>query len=297
MAEAGRRTISRRELARHDAFDTVSPEVGVLDEDAFAEVFDDDADAAMAMLAELTGATDQQLRSLARTLAARVTIDVALAGSQRRRGITRLRPMPSTRAEGDIDLDASIDAIVDARATGTTTDPARLHVSAWQRPTTALCLLVDRSGSMAGDRLASAAVAAAAVLFRSPQDCSVVCFSDTAVVVKAQDESRPVEAVVSDVLSLRGFGTTDVGLALRTAGKQLGRSAAGRRMAVLLSDCRTTAGGDPLPHAAGIDELVVLAPAEDSADARALCETLGARWAPLGGPGEVPEALNRVLGR
>ena len=60
------------------------------------------------------------------------------------------------------------------------------------------------------------------------------------------------ESVVNDVLRLRGNGVTDVGLALRTAAGQLRRSNAGRRLAVLLSDCRATTGGDPLPHAAGI---------------------------------------------
>ncbi|MGI9578274.1 MAG: hypothetical protein ACR2OH_08760, partial [Microthrixaceae bacterium] len=96
---------------------------------------------------------------------------------------------------------------------------------------------------------------------------------------------------------LRGFGITDVGLALRTAARQLGRSTAGRRIAVLMSDCRATTGGDPLPHAAGIDELVVLAPEGDTADAEALADALGARWSTLAGPSDVPAALDRVLGR
>ena len=37
VAEAGRRTDSRRDLARHDGFEEVSPEVGELDEDAFEQ--------------------------------------------------------------------------------------------------------------------------------------------------------------------------------------------------------------------------------------------------------------------
>lgn len=292
VAEAGRRTVSRRELSRHDRFEEVSPEVGVLDEEAFTEAFEEDPDEAMALLADLTGATDRSLATLARRLAGRVTIGLARLGPTSR-GVGRLRRAPMREGGGDIDLDASMDTL--AAAAGGPVDAKDLIVSRWDRPRTAMCLLVDRSGSMAGDRLAAAAVAAAAVTYRTPLDCSVVCFSDRAVVVKAQDEARDVDEVVADVLGLRGFGITDLGLALRTAGHQLARSNAGRRVAVLMSDCRATTGGDPLHHATGIEELAVLAPEDDTADAAAFAEALGARWAPLGGPSGVPEALDRAL--
>lgn len=275
----------------------MSPEVGVLDEDAFAEALDAEPDESLAMLADLTGATDPALRSLARRLAGRIVVEVARTGPERGRGIGRLRTVPLDRGEGDLDLDSSLEAIAASRAGAGPTTAEGLKVRAWRKPTTAICLLVDRSGSMSGDRLAAAAVAAAAVAFRAPEDFSVVCFSDRAVVVKAQDVHRRSEEVVNDVLALRGFGVTDVGLALRTAARQLSRSTAGRRLAILLSDCRATTGGDPLPHAAGIDELVVLAPAGDTADAEALAEALGTRWAELAGPSEVAPALNDLLAR
>ncbi len=293
VAEAGRRSTSRRELEQHAGFEDVSPEVGVLDEDAFAELYEEDPNEALSLLADLTGATDRELRELARRLAGRLMIGLARTGPAGR-GIGRLRRVRLRDAHGDIDLDASLDALSGIRS-GTAPDVDGLRVAAWQRPSTALCLLVDRSGSMAGDRLASAAVAAAAVVHRVPMDCSVVCFSDRAVVVKAMDETREIDHVVSDVLTLRGYGVTDVGLALRAAARQLGRSRAGRRVAIMLSDCRATTGGDPLPHAAGIDELAVLAPADDTADAEALADALGARWAKLAGPIDIPDALESVL--
>jgi Mg-chelatase subunit ChlD len=268
----------------------------VIDPDALSEFLDDDPDAAMALLADMVAATDEQLRELARAQAGRVMVEAARSGPQRRRGVGRLRRVKLSQAEGDVDVDASLDALVAARGTSTAPDPAEVVVGAWQRPDVALCLLVDRSGSMSGDRLASAAVAAAAVMFRVPLDCSVVAFAEDAVVVCAQDEQRDPDEVVSDLLRLRGFGVTDVGLALRTAAGQLARSTAGRRVAVLLSDCRTTSGGDPLGHVAGIDELVVLAPEDDTADAETMAEAVGARWTTVGGPSTVAEALVRVLG-
>jgi Mg-chelatase subunit ChlD len=69
--------------------------------------------------------------------------------------------VPADR-EGDLDLDASLTAIADARAAPRPVGLDELRARAWARPTLALCLLVDASGSMGGARLAAAALTAAA---------------------------------------------------------------------------------------------------------------------------------------
>lgn len=268
--------------------------MGVLDEQAFDDALAEDLDQALALLADMTGATDERLRGLARRLAGRVLVEIARTGGPARRGTGRLRTHRADRAEGDLDLDASIDAVT-AVAAGQGVRADELAVRAWDRPDTALCLLVDRSGSMAGDRLAAAAVAAASVMFRAPTDCSVVAFAEDAVVVQSQGVSRSADEVVGDLLRLRGFGVTNLALAMRAAREQLDRSQAGRRIAIVLSDCRATTGGDPLPEAAAVAELVVVAPEGDWADAEALADAVGARWTTLDGPSSVPEALARVL--
>ncbi|MFV0318553.1 MAG: vWA domain-containing protein [Microthrixaceae bacterium] len=302
MADRSRRTTSRRDLSRHEGFEEVSPELGVLDEDALNEQMEAAPEETLAMLADMVGATDRSLADLARRIAAQLSITLARSGAARS-GVGRIarRPLGSG---GDIDLDHSMEAFAASRDLSSASpasravvhQPEHLTESGWTRHGTALCLLVDRSGSMSGDRLATAAVAAAAALNRAPLDTSVVCFSENAVVVKSQDSTRPVDDVVGDVMALRGFGVTDIGLALRTATSQLARSSAARRIAVLLSDCRTTTGGDPTLHTSGLDELVILAPADDTADARDLAEALDARWAPVSGPLDVPEAFRKVLG-
>jgi Mg-chelatase subunit ChlD len=116
------------------------------------------------------------------------------------------------------------------------------------------------------------------------------------VVVKSQESSKGSELVVNDVLSLRGFGTTDLAGALRTAGEQLGRSRAGRRITVVLSDCRATVEGDVAAAARALDEVVIIAPADDDAEAQALAAEIGARVATIHGPSEVPAALQTALG-
>lgn len=189
-------------------------------------------------------------------------------------------------------MDASLDAIVATRSGAGAVDEAdELHVQAWQRPSTAVCLLVDRSGSMAGDRLYGA-VAAASVLFRAPLDCSVVAFAEDAVVVKAQDEVRSPDVVVGDLLRLRGFGVT-----------RPRPRAAGRRRPT-----RAPTPGGAYPPDVGLPghhrrrsprrrhpELAVLAPLGDTADAEALATALGARWTSWPARRAMPGAISTVL--
>lgn len=295
VQEASRRTTSRRELARHEFFEEVSPEVGELDEDAFDSKLEEDPDAALAMLADLTGATDPKLRELARRLAGRIVVELARRGTPTRRGIGRIARQKYRPDGGDIDLDASVETVVIARATGTLPDIDELRITGWSRPGTGLCLLVDRSGSMTGLPLATAALAAAAVACRAPDDYSVVAFAADAIVAKSQESPKSSEHVVNAILTLRGFGTTDVVLALRTAADQLGRSRAARKVAVLLSDCRSTVPGDVAAMARFLDELVIVAPAGDSAEAEALARDVGARFVTVGGPSEIAAALNEAL--
>lgn len=296
MQEASKRTLSRRELARHPQFEQVSPEVGELDEAAVDEEMDHDPDAMLALLADLTGATDPALRELARRLAGRLFLDVSRSGVVRPRGVGKMVTAPYRPDAGDIDLDSSMSAVIEARAARQAVDPEGLKVRSWAKPGTAFSLLVDRSGSMGGKPLATSAMAAAAVAWRSPDDYSVIAFGKDVVVAKSQDVMKSSELVVNDVLALRGFGTTDLAGALRAAGEQLGRSRAGRRIVIVLSDCRATVEGDVEASARALDEIVILAPAGDDVEARQLAGRLGARIAVVDGPSDIPAALQLALG-
>ena len=126
----------------------------------------------------------------------------------------------------------------------------------------------------------------------------MLAFGKDVVVAKSQDVAEPPTQVVNDVLRLRGFGTTDLAGALRVA-HDAARSAsrAGRRVAVLLSDCRATVPGRRRGRGArGLDELCIVAPAGDAEEARELAASVGARFATVDGPSQIPEALATVLG-
>ena len=249
------------------------------------------------MLAELTGATDPVLRALARRLAGTLFLDLCRRGPAAPRGVGQLRTQRYRPDGGDLDVDASLDAVVAARATGEAIDPDGLRVRSWATPGTAICLLVDRSGSMTGRPLATAAVAASAAAWRSPSDYSVLSFGKDVVAAKSQDATKSNEAVIDAVLALRGFGLTDVAGALRAAADQLGRSRAGRKITVLLSDCRSTVPGDAVAAARRLDELVVVAPAEDAVEAEAFARDVGAAFTIVSRPSDAAAALTRVLDR
>ncbi|MBI3257356.1 MAG: VWA domain-containing protein, partial [Actinobacteria bacterium] len=295
VADAQRQTTARQSLAKNPNFEQISPEVGRLDEDALRDLLDRDPDQALTMLAELTGTTDPVLRSLARQLAGRIMVDVARTGRADRGGIGRLRRARAADG-GDLDLDASIEPLADSRAAGEPPSLDDLWVRKWGRPMTALCLVVDRSGSMAGQRLATMAVAAAAVAFRQgDDDYSVISFARDAVVVKAQGEHRPVERVVDDVLSLRGHGVTDLALALQAARRQLERSNASHKVTIVLSDGRATAGNDPLGQARHLDTVHVLAPSGDAEEAILLARAGNGSCVEITVPTDAPAAIAALL--
>jgi magnesium chelatase subunit D len=296
-----RRTISRAELAaRHASFDALSPEIGELDEEALAELLAADPEAAVTLLADLARATDRELRTAAQRLAARIFFRLGAAGQQPSRGIRRLGP---GLAEGDLDLEKTLD-----RWPGFwPPDPGDLVTRSWQARHRTLCLLIDRSGSMSGLAVAIAAVAVASVILAASEGGrgggrglvpAIVAFGGDITVLQAQGTRREPAELVGDLVALRGHGMTDLAAALRAAAAQLARAAAHERVAVLLSDCLPTAGGDPALALAGISRLHVLCPLptpEAEQSAADLARRGGGVSLPVWKLTDVAPALTRVL--
>lgn len=286
----------RRALASNEGFSDLSPDVGELDEAAISEALAQSPDDLLALMAEMTSATDVELRSQARRIASRLFLDLARDQRPDRAGIGRMVTSRFSDDGGDIDVDGSLDELVMAKGSDRAVEVEELRVRTWAKPSTAWCLLVDRSGSMEGRPLATAALAAAAVAIRADDEFAVLSFGKDVVAPKAMWERRSPDDVIDRVLSLRGHGTTDVAAALMAAAEQLRASSAARRVVVLLSDCRATEPGDVIGAAKALEELVIIAPEGDSVEAIELAEQVGARWTTVSGPTSVPAAFDRVLG-
>jgi Mg-chelatase subunit ChlD len=265
----------------------------VLDEEALQRAVAADPDGTLALVAELVHATDERLRSQARRLAARLVIDRSRSGRVVRTGVGRPRRVPAERG-GDIDVDASLDRIVTARGERRPPGLDELAARDWGRQDLALCLVVDASGSMEGERLAVAATVAAACATRAPSQHAVLAFAGDVRVLRALHGTESPAAVVNRVLALRGHGVTHLAEALRTASRQLAAARAQRQVVLLLSDCRHT-DEDPIAAARLLPDLVVLAPHEDAEQAQAFALAVGARFAPLGSLTDVPAQIDRLL--
>ncbi len=260
------------------------------------EQFENDPDATLSTIAKMTRATDVALRGLAKQLAARLFLDLARDHRSTGRGIGRVASV-RFRPDGDLDVEGSADALLESRARREAVDPEALRTRTWVAPATAWCLLVDRSGSMHGEPVATAAMAAAVVALRAERDRAVLSFGRDVVACTAMWEHHGPDEVIDRVLALQGHGTTDVAGALRAARVQLDASGAQRRVTILLSDCRATEPGDVVSAARALDELVIVAPEGDHADAAELADRVGARWTTATGPSSVVAALGRVLDR
>ncbi|MDN5747515.1 MAG: AAA family ATPase [Pseudonocardia sp.] len=298
--EQAGRTQGRQQLAaNHPAFDDVSPELGELDVDAFDALVAADPDAAAALLADLAVATDVALRAAARRLAGRVFIRLGRVGPAKARGTRRLGP--SRGLDGDLDLDRTLDGWNPAASRRPAAED--IVTRTWTAHRRAVCLVVDISGSMQGLAVALAAVAAAGVVVANetgpPQlQPSVLAFGAGVRVLQAQGVRRPPEELLSDLVALRGHGTTDLAGGLREASRQLAAAVADERMVVLLSDCLHTAGDDPLTALGGIDRLHVLVPlggAEAEAAAFPLAARGGGRAQVVARLADVAPALTRIL--
>ena len=286
-------TTGRRELSRHARFAEISPEVGILDERAMSQALAEDP-AAFELLAAMTRATDENLRAAAIRLSASIVLERARAGRPTMGGISRLRAVRGA-ADGDLDVDASLEGVAEARAETRPVLAEDLVTVQWAKAPTAFAVVVDRSGSMSGARLAAAATVAAACALRAPAEHAVLAFAGTVDVIRPLVSDITPAVVAERLLRVRGHGVTRLGAALKAAGEQLASARARRRVVILLSDCRSTDEDDALPSARALDELIILAPADDHEQAAHLAALAGARWAVIDRPLDAAAALDRLL--
>jgi Mg-chelatase subunit ChlD len=287
------RTVGRRELSRHARFAEISPEVGVLDEQAMSQALADDP-AAFELLAVMTTATDEKLRAAAIRLSASIVLERARTGRVSMRGVSRLRSVRGA-TDGDLDIDASMEGVSAARSEARPVALDDLTTVQWAKAHTAFAVVVDRSGSMSGARLAAAATVAAACALRAPQEHAVLSFAGSVEVIRPLVSDIAPAVVAERLLRVRGHGVTRLAAALKAAGEQLAPARARRRVVILLSDCRSTDEDDTLEMARALPELIILAPADDHEQAAHLAALADARWGQIAHPLDAAAALDHLL--
>ncbi len=180
------------------------------------------------------------------------------------RGATRtIREPLREPSTGDLDVESTLENVLGKPFA----QPGDLIVQRREERRHQVVLMIDTSLSMAGEKMALAAVAAAVLALNlHPGDLSVVLFADEARVVARLGEDLPVAELVRRMLDTPCGGATNVAAALELGRVELERGRNPRRSAVLVSDGLYTAGADPRPAASRFRSLHVLLTQDEPAE-------------------------------
>ena len=156
---------------------------------------------------------------------------------------------------GELDVEASLENLLGKPHP----EPGDLIVQRRADRRHQVVLMVDTSLSMAGEKMALAAVAAAVLALKlRPGDLAVVLFADGARIVSRFGEEVSAAELVRRMLAVPCGGGTDIAAALRLGHAELQRGRDPGRSGLLVSDGVHTSGPDPLPAAARFGPLHVL---------------------------------------
>lgn len=206
---------------------------------------------------------DPKVRAAALEIASRLSIPKPRRDSSATRGLGELTTVPYRGASDEIDLDATIAVLAEHPLP----EDEDILVRERLRTRRSIVLLVDVSGSMKGERIATAAATVGALAGELQNDAlAVVAFwSDAAVVLPLGDPVQPMD-LLDRILRIPARGLTNVAFPLEVAAEQLARVPAREARVILLSDCVHNAGPDPRPLAAKLPRLDVLLDASGEKD-------------------------------
>ncbi len=248
------------------------------------------------LLGELADLYDhRELRLLARVLARQLLVRTARHSIGARSGRGRLTSVPYTGEATELDIERSLDTL----AANPWPADDDLWVLERRHRRRAYALMLDISGSMKGSAIFHAALALAAFAIQAGQDpFAVVAFWRDAAIVKALNESVPLDTLIDRVLSLSGHGLTNLGLGLRVGLDELAAAETQERIGLLFSDGLQTMGEPAEVLAAAYPTLHVVATGQ-SPESLKRCQrlaTLGnGRSAAIEGIASIPRAISQCM--
>ncbi len=241
------------------------------------------------------GAADTEVARRAHEIASRLALVRHRDRRPRSGGRGVLQSAPFDGGSDEIDLDATMDALLetpDIAAEDVVVRTRLLHPRA-------VALIVDISGSMRGERVRTAAATVGALAGEMEDDqLAVVAFwSDAALLLPLGERVEPA-ALMETLLRLPARGLTNVGFPLEIAAKELAGARTTQTRAILLSDCVHNAGVDPVPLAAGLARLDILLDVSGEHDAqlaRELAQAGRGRFSPVRTHRDVAPALDAIF--
>jgi Mg-chelatase subunit ChlD len=208
---------------------------------------------------------DTQTLRRARQIAARLAVPRPRRDISARRGIGELASVRYRGGSDDIDLDRTLEALVEHPVP----DDDDIVVRERVRTRRSVVLLVDVSGSMRGERVRTAAATVGALAAElSRDDLAVVAFWSDAVALAHLGQRISAQRLLDTMLRIPAKGLTNLAFPLQVAGRELARVPARDARVLLLSDCVHNAGPDPRPFAARLPRLDVLLDTSGEQDAQ-----------------------------
>ena len=209
---------------------------------------------------------------------------------------TRITREPySVGASGDVDLESTLEAMVDAGRR----HPSELILEQREPKDLSVALMLDASLSMSGDKLAIATAAIAVLAFRLKMvEFTIMTFNDKPKTIKGFDQSPNLDELVVSLLEFNAGGYTNIEGALRGGSAALSTATTRNRVGVLTTDGNYTVGGDPADASASFSRLFVVMTESHDCQPQ-VCEAMArngrGRVYTVSGFDEVPRVLYRVL--
>jgi MoxR-like ATPase/Mg-chelatase subunit ChlD len=240
-------------------------------------------------------AADTEVARRAQEIASRLALVRRRDRRPRSGGRGVLQSAPFDGGSDEIDLDATMDALLETPDIA----PEDVVVRTRLLHPRAIALLVDISGSMRGERVRTAAATVGALAGEMEDDqLAVVAFwSDAALLLPLGERVEP-GPLMETLLRLPARGLTNVGFPLEIAAKELAGARTTQTRAILLSDCVHNAGADPVPLAAGLARLDILLDVSGEHDAllaRELAQAGRGRFSPVRTHRDVAPALDAIF--
>ena len=205
--------------------------------------------------ADERAAPDPEVLRRAQQIAARLSLPRARWSPTGRRGSGTLTSVRYRGGSDDIDLDATLDQLVEHPVA----DEDHIIVRERMSAPRSVVLAVDISGSMKGERVRTAAATVGALAGELERDhLTVLAFWSDAAVLSTPVHPLSAGRLMEALLRIPARGLTNISFPLAVARGRLAGTPARDARVLLLSDCVHNAGPDPRLVAAALPRLDVL---------------------------------------
>ncbi|MGQ9787893.1 MAG: vWA domain-containing protein [Candidatus Hadarchaeaceae archaeon] len=244
---------------------------------------------------DLRSKIEERQREELRKIAVAAILRRALKSLGPTKRAARLRRDSYRFGADEVDLETTCERII-----GKTEYRAEdIVVETRERQKLACVLMVDTSLSMAGEKLAVAAVVASMLAIELREDnYAVVTFNSQARAVKDMGQRKDIRQVILDLLEISAFSYTNMEEGLRAGLNQLERAAAGDRLGIIITDGKCSEGFHPERVAAGYPKLCVImveSPHSDAGTCARLAELGRGRVYRVREYSQIPGAIRKLL--